>query len=864
MIGVSTLRSDLTQCDLEPITRPERIQSFGFLLAVSREWQVISASANLAEFLGIDPLAALGVELDLLVNPEALHAIRNRMTGLSSLGGIERIYGVSLIVGRPRVDIAVHYAERFCILEGEPAGGDSQMDAASLVRSMMARLGKDGAAEIFHHNAARQIRSMTGFERVMIYQFAEDGTGNVIAEVAKTGADSYLGLHFPASDIPVQARSLYLLNPFRIIADVNSAAVPLVTSEANAVQPLDLSQAITRAVSPVHLEYLRNMDVQASLSISIIVNGALWGLIACHNPKPCLPTFVVRTAAELFGQLFSMTLESRQRHAEQEQDRSARETTIRLVTSIAGNHDLLRHASWMQDQLQTILPGDGVSVSFGGHRASSGLTLASADVEAIAQAVTVAPIGSITASDNIRELLPHSRGSLDLVAGVLCIPLSQAGDHVLVFRKEWIHEIEWAGKPVKAEVRGEEIPRISPRKSFAAFKESVRGRSRPFSLAEQRYAEELRVGLVQVLPRESLTIDIDRKRVIERQEILIAELNHRVRNVLALIRGLISQTQGEDGDAASYVSSLSGRVQALARAHDRVTRQNWGPGPLNSIFEDEISAYVPMQRHRFSIKGAQIMLQPQAFSTLALVIHELVTNASKYGCLSDGGRVEVTLEHTVGTGLFMKWRELDGPAVQIPTRRGFGSVILERVVPFDLQGTALVQFFPKGVEADFFIPDRHIASSHLVGLDLSSIFAADMSMAIVAPASALPLNGRGVLLLEDNLIVALEAEDMLRALGAASIHTASTVAVATRFVETVALDFAVLDVNLGFETSLDFASQLRERGIRFIFASGYGDNIDIGGVNSSVVTISKPYDRDQLNLAIVRTLANPSAARPHT
>jgi CheY-like chemotaxis protein len=155
-------------------------------------------------------------------------------------------------------------------------------------------------------------------------------------------------------------------------------------------------------------------------------------------------------------------------------------------------------------------------------------------------------------------------------------------------------------------------------------------------------------------------------------------------------------------------------------------------------------------------------------------------------------------------------------------------------------------------------------ATHLVGLDLPSALAADMSMAIVAPASALPLNGRAVLLLEDNLIVALEAEDMLRGLGAASIHTASTVAMAARFVASITPDFAVLDVNLGFETSLEFAATLRELEIPFIFASGYGDNIDIGGANSAVITISKPYDRDNLTLAVVRTLANSVATRPHT
>jgi CheY-like chemotaxis protein len=198
--------------------------------------------------------------------------------------------------------------------------------------------------------------------------------------------------------------------------------------------------------------------------------------------------------------------------------------------------------------------------------------------------------------------------------------------------------------------------------------------------------------------------------------------------------------------------------------------------------------------------------------------------------------------------------------VQVPTRRGFGSVIIERVVPFDLQGTALVQFLPAGIEADFFIPERHIAPGEGSGLDLSETLAADPSMAVVAPSHAQPLQDSTVLLLEDNLIVALEAEEILRALGATAVYTASTIAGAAKFLAAERFDFAVLDINLGFETSLDFAARLNTAQIPYVFASGYGDNIDLGGVHSTILTVAKPYDRDQLKVAITATLARPRSA----
>jgi light-regulated signal transduction histidine kinase (bacteriophytochrome) len=177
-------------------------------------------SANLEKMLGIAPKAALGSQLDLLIDMEALHDIRNRMSGLAASRGIERIYGVTLIKGRHPFDLAVHYAGDSCVLEGEPAGVDDRVDAAALVRKMVARLNTRPTLEEFHRDAARQVRAITDYNRVMIYRFLPDGVGEVIAEVTRAGMEPFLGLHYPASDIPVQARALYLRNPFRIIADV--------------------------------------------------------------------------------------------------------------------------------------------------------------------------------------------------------------------------------------------------------------------------------------------------------------------------------------------------------------------------------------------------------------------------------------------------------------------------------------------------------------------------------------------------------------------------------------------------------------------------------------------------------------------
>jgi light-regulated signal transduction histidine kinase (bacteriophytochrome) len=847
---MNAISDDLSLCDLEPITRLERVQSFGFLLAMSRSWVITRASNNLGSMLGVEPKDALGKTLDALLDRESLHDMRNRMSGLSMTGGVERMYGIQLVEGRAPFDIAIHYAGELCILEGEPAGLDSRMDAASLVRKMVARLSTQPSLDAFHRDAARQVRALTGFDRIMIYRFAADGAGEVIAEIAKPAAEQYLGLFYPASDIPVQARALYLRNSFRIIADVGAPTIPLISRAGEVPEPLDLSLAVTRAVSPVHIEYLRNMSVGASMSISIIIEGKLWGLIACHHETAKLPTFVTRTAAELFGQMYSMTLESRLRLAADHQDRHGRQAVAKMVKAIAANESLLRDAGWLQDVMRELIQCDGIVVTVAGQIFVCGETPPMPAIESLRILLDALSPGEVFVSDNLGAIQPAVFQNPGCVAGVLCIPMSRnLADYIMLFRREQLRDIRWAGEPAKTASSRPDAMRLSPRKSFSVFLESVRGQSRPFSEPEQRVADLIRSGLIEVIFRGTQENSVDQVRTSGRQELLIAELNHRVRNVLALIRGLISQTHGEGGDSAKYVESLNGRVQALARAHDRVTRQSWGPARLNAIFEDEIAAYVPTRRDRFTIKGPDVLLQPQAYSTIALIVHELVTNSCKYGALCDSGRVEVTLSLSFSGGLQLKWVEKGGPPVKEPTRRGFGSVLIERVVPFDLQGTAAVSFLPAGLEAEFFIPERYVASRSSGSLVLTEEPAAGLAVGELGQEIR-PLSGQHVLLLEDNLIVALEAEDLLRALGAASVTAVSSIAAAITICDSSVVDFAVLDIHLGFENSFEFAARLRSAKIPFIFASGYGEQRHAGESHIAELVVSKPYDRESLGSAV--------------
>ncbi|WP_426051912.1 HWE histidine kinase domain-containing protein [Brevundimonas sp. SL161] len=842
---------DLSICDREPITRLERIQGFGFLIALTEDWIIVRASANLEQFVGVAAADAIGIPASALLTKNALHDIRNRLTMLHPATGSERLYDLRLTSDGCLFDVAIHYAGDLLVIEGEPSGAETQLNAASLVRSMSGRLSSQTTIEAFHRDAARQVRAITGFDRVMIYRFDGEGVGEVIAEALRAGMTPFLGLHFPASDIPVQARALYLRNAFRIIPDVAAAAVDLLPRAAK--EPLDLTLAFTRAVSPVHIEYLHNMGVGASMSISIIVAGRFWGLISCHHDAARLPGFVLRSATELFGQMYSLMLENRLREATSVTDQTARDLADQMITTIAGDSSKLSDAHWLQEVTREIIDSDGVTVCSNGRLTSSGSTPTYDQVRELARFLDAGSPNRIFHTDCLDGIGPIGIAPSD-AAGMLAIPISRSPrDYILMFRRERLHQIEWGGDPAKAIVEEDGALRMSPRKSFAAFVEQVKGRANPFTKSEVRIAESVRSALIEVIVRFSEQVGSESKRTLEQQELVIAELNHRVRNILALIRGLINQTQAEGLETADYVQSLGGRVQALARAHDQITRHNWGPALLTALFGDEVTAYVPNKTERFIVRGPAIALQPQAYSTLALVVHELVTNSCKYGALSDGGDVKVDLNLEPEGDLHIAWRETGGPIVVAPTRRGFGSVIIERTVPFNLQGQAEVRYLRMGFEADFVIPREYLASSDSIP---GPAPAEEVIVASQTGGEAL-LAGRTVLLLEDNMIVALEAEDTLFDLGAKTVWAASTLREADAIFAREPIDLAMLDINIGLDTSLELAARLSARGVPFIFASGYGDDVRFADGQAVVPIVRKPYDGEHIRRAMAMVLAAP-------
>ncbi|MGT2437588.1 HWE histidine kinase domain-containing protein [Bradyrhizobium betae] len=834
---------NLTNCDREPIHIPGSVQPFGFLLTLLSDFTICMASDNADSFLGVELSDLLRRPIADVFSPAAIETIRNRVDQLSGPDATERVFGVEIQSGKPLYDLSIHFSGVYLVVEAEPSVIEPGVNSGELVRLMLERVRKTRGMTELAREAARQLKVLTGFDRVMVYQFHPDGSGEVIAEAAGAGLERFLGLHYPASDIPRQARILYERNWLRIIADINAKPAALSSVATHNAGLLDLSMSVLRSVSPIHIEYLRNMGVGASMSVSILRDGKLWGLFACHHYSPRYISFEKRTASELFGQMFSWIVEGRERESGVAYEARAHKVQERLIETAAAHEHSRRAIVDFVGDYRKMIECDGVAVWSDNEITLDGETPTEEEVKELVTFLNRTSPGRISASAEIAKVYAAGESFRDRAAGFLAIPISRTPrDCLIFFRREVLRSVNWAGAPEKVYEEGPNGPRLTPRKSFELWQETVAGQSKPWSAADIRIAEGLRVTLLEVILQMSDLAARERRGAQERQELMIAELNHRVRNILSLVRALVAQSKDTAKNVEEFASVLGGRIQALARAHDQITNLNWAPVALRALIESEAGAYLGARADRVKIDGPDVSLDPRAFATLALVVHEMMTNSAKYGALADStGQVEVVWRIDPNSSLEIEWKESGGPPVQPPSRRGFGTTIIERSVPFDLKGEAEIRFDLLGVQAKFVIPPNFVALVTAI---------AGAAMRVQEQQSTRPRISDTALIVEDNLIIAMAAEVILLDLGARQVETAASVDQALRAIERARPSFALLDLNLGNENSIKVAQKLKEIGVPFIFATGYGDRAPIPADLASAPVVQKPYTLEVVEHAL--------------
>lgn len=291
---------------------PGAIQPIGFLVALSSDWMISHVSANITAFVDKPIDEIIGHHVNSLLCPDAVHSLRNRLALLRGSDAIERLFRCALFGNQHLFDIALHMGDARVIVEAEPSTEQPLGDCTGTVRGMIGRLDQARDMVGFLNEGARQVRALTGYDRVTITRSSTKGADEVVAQSARSGSASLRGRDFLPGDIPSQKRKLGGRSRLRVITDIEAQPVSIVPAFDEQSMPLDLSLSVLRSPSPIDIEDLRNTGVRASMSIAIIIDGALWGLVDCHHASARCPGFERRSIAELFAQMFAMRLEVRE------------------------------------------------------------------------------------------------------------------------------------------------------------------------------------------------------------------------------------------------------------------------------------------------------------------------------------------------------------------------------------------------------------------------------------------------------------------------------------------------------------------------------------------------------------------------
>jgi chemotaxis family two-component system sensor kinase Cph1 len=493
---------DLSICDREPVRTPGSIQPHGFLLTLSDGLEVLQASANLAHWTGMDAGAAPGRPLADVIGEAAALRLAPELAG--DLGPRPFYLGTVTTGNGQHFSVLGHRWDGLTIVEFEPVRAATPVDFRHLyplIGDFLLKVNDAASVESLAQLACQHVRSVTGFGRVLAYRFDGDGHGHVMAEARDDGYHAYLGQHFPASDIPAQARELYTLSRIRLIQDANYTPAALVPP-LNPVtgQPNDLSFAALRSVSPVHLQYMRNMNTLASMSVSLVVKGRLWGLISCHNEGPAPVEFEKRTACEQLGQILAMCIESREDAAELQFRLELRRIMVTMLAGLTQSSDFIGNLANVFPELLRFARASGAAIVVDDRVLTYGDTPDTGEIGQLVAWLTQHDHGGLFHTENLSQVYPGGEAIVRNASGLLAIPISRIHQHYLLwFRPEYVRTIEWAGNPHDKQATPGAPTQLSPRTSFAAWRETIHGTSIPWHGGELELALEFRTALLAIV-----------------------------------------------------------------------------------------------------------------------------------------------------------------------------------------------------------------------------------------------------------------------------------------------------------------------------------------------------------------------------
>lgn len=509
---------DLTNCDREPIEIPNAIQPHGILIVFSRsDLTIAQVSANTEALLGINPHELLGKPLATCLNQEYVDQIkcwieRDFTRSVPLKINIKKLNKKRLFNG-----IIHRIGDNLIVLELEPGDNTERYSFDGLfqiTKGILSQMQKAANLTEMCQTITKEVRKVIEFDRVMVYKFDATGAGEVIAEEKLDEMESYLGLHYPQSDIPRQAKRLYAINLLRIIPDINYQPVGILRLDAGAIaqsgkttddRPLDLSLSVLRSVSPIHIEYLQNMGVGASMSISLIEDGKLWGLIACHHQTARFIPYEIRTICEFIAQVMSLELASKEAQEDMDYKIFLKSVESQLIKSLAQPGEITEELVKNQDNLLALVGATGAAICAESQLVTVGNTPPVAELQDLIDWLGDRFDRDIFVTDSLASLYPQATEFKDVGSGLLALCITKVQkNYVLWFRPEILQLVNWAGNPYKPnQVEADGSLTLFPRKSFELWQQTVRLKSLPWKPWEIEAAMEVRGAIVEIILRKS-------------------------------------------------------------------------------------------------------------------------------------------------------------------------------------------------------------------------------------------------------------------------------------------------------------------------------------------------------------------------
>lgn len=744
---------------------------------------------------GVAAHEIIGRPIGDLMSRHTIHRLRNIMQFVVANGEPERLMNLAMGFKRERFDLSIYADQNRAVIEIKPRQVDQKNidDAFFLLRAMRARIRNAASVAEACLRTARQCRSLTGYDRATILRFRRDGTSEVVADERRDGI-AEPGFVYQANEARSLMRSLVEGARFTYLPDTDYVGSPVVPEPVPLGELHGRNSLGLRIVAPEQAGYLRRSGVGAMFALPIGPLFAPWGAVICQNAEPRFIPFEVRSALEFFLNgvgLQVALLNTVDALGKQNRAREVRsEILVDPEMAVDPGENLQDFAEALSRYIAVDGAGywDGVTFTAVGEATSTQEALAlAARFDAASPAIQI-----------MNEDSEAMRG------GVLAVRMSrEPSQYLMLFRKAAPHawgrvEIE-AGHALRSLVLGLRLRRMDSN-------------------------------------------DEGRRTLLRRQETVIAELNHRIKNLLALFQSLVAKTGESAGTIDEFVTSLAGRVGSLTTAHDQITGYGVSGAQIRLLIETELAPYA-FAKTKIEIDGPDLALSPQALTVMALVMHELATNGAKHGALGEpGGAVKVSWQRSEDGGVRIDWRERNAAPISPPVHRGFGSTIIERMIPFELRGSARVSYPPEGLLASFDVPANFVTE---VAAGLSRQHR-PLDTHVLLDQSRMSR----ALVVEDNMLIALQAEDMLLRLGFSHVDIVSRWQEAARLLDDESFDVATLDVSLAEETSFPLADQLMAVGIPFIFATGYDDRRAIPDRFAHVPVVPKPYSEASLAAAM--------------